>query len=231
MDKIKTGKAGKNDYDDARVRTAIQYVNGIPYYYCNIAGRPFEEIVAYMRRWVVKEVGKDENGKTKDCAIFYDYLKLMSAEGLSSDMKEYQMLGFQMTSLHNFAVKHDLPIGTFIQLNKDGITKEGLEGISQSDRISWLASSVAIFKRKSDDEMAATSKYGNRKLIVVKSRHGTSHGYNEYINMKFEGAIARITEGDQSTQLSVSTQPTKEQGSNELRETPQMDDEGEAVIF
>jgi replicative DNA helicase len=201
MNDIKTGKCGKNEYKDRKVRKAIEYVNQVPYYYQNISGKPFEEILAFVRRWLVKEVGVDANGKMKDCVIFHDYLKLMSNDNISDSMKEYQVLGFQMTGMHNFTVRHDIPISSFIQLNKDGITKEGLEGISQSDRISWLASSVAIYKVKSELEMAKTAREGNRKLIVVKSRHGSGHEYNQYINMKFSGAIAKITEGKLSSEV------------------------------
>jgi replicative DNA helicase len=201
QDLIKTGKCGQNEIQDRRVRKAIDYINSIPYSYKNIAGMPFEEVVAYARKWIKKEVGKDENGNTKDCLLIYDYMKLMTSESLGNDLQEYQVLGFQMTALHNFAVKHDIPILTSVQLNKDGITKEGLEGISQSDRISWLASSVAIYKLKSDTEMRASGEYGNRKLIVVKSRHGESQSENNYINMTFEGAYASIKEGKLSGEI------------------------------
>lgn len=225
---IKTGKAGKNEVTDAKVREAIQHVDTIPYYYSNISGKPFEEVLAYIRRWLVREVGYDSNGNIKDCLIVHDYLKLMTAEGISNDMKEYQILGFQMTSLHNFAVKYDVPILSFIQLNRDGITKDGLEAISQSDRVSWLASSVSIYKRKSDEEIADTSDRGNMKFIVVKSRHGQTNNYNEYINYNFNGSIGLITEGN------LSTDPTpivRQENPNQSFEIEDSETNGELISF
>jgi hypothetical protein len=124
---------------------------------------------------------------------------MMSSAGLGSDMKEHQILGFQMTGLHNFTVKFDVPILSFIQLNRDGIDKEGLEALAQSDRIGWLASNASIYKSKSVDEMADSSNYGDKKIILIKNRYGPISGYNEYINMKFEGQFARITEGPLSS--------------------------------
>ena len=77
-----------------------------------------------MRKWIYQHVGFDENGQTKDCLIVYDYLKLMGSESISSAMQEYQVLGFQITKLHNFMVKYDVPCLSFVQLNRDGITRE-----------------------------------------------------------------------------------------------------------
>ena len=68
----------------------------------------FENILAIMRKWIYQHVGFDEAGVTNDCLIVYDYLKLMGSEGISSSMQEYQVLGFQITQLHNFMVKYDV---------------------------------------------------------------------------------------------------------------------------
>jgi replicative DNA helicase len=203
MKVIETGKFSKNDIKTDKVKQAVDYINSIPYYYANISGKPFEEILSYIRRWLIKEVGYNTDGKLNDCVVIYDYLKMMSSAGLSSDMKEYQILGFQMTGLHNFTVKFDIPILSFVQLNRDGIDKEGLEALAQSDRIGWLASNASIYKLKSEDEMGPTSQYGNRKIILIKNRYGPINGYNEYINMKFEGEYARITEGPLSSKIPI----------------------------
>lgn len=199
-DDIERGRFKRSDYKKNKVKEAKDYVNSIPYNYVNISGKPFEETLAYIRRWLIRDVGYDENGKLKNCLVIYDYLKMMSGEGLSSEMKEYQLLGFQMTGLHNFAVKFDIPILSFVQLNRDGIDKENASVIAQSDRIVWLASSVTIFKDKSITEMADTAEEGNKKLIVIKNRFGRdNNSFNEYINLKFDGRIAKITEGKLST--------------------------------
>ena len=71
----------------------------------------------------------------------------MDTQGLSADMKEYQLLGFMMTSLHNFASKYKIPIVAFIQLTVMGY-KESTDTASGSDRIIWLCSNFTIFKEE-----------------------------------------------------------------------------------
>ena len=159
-----------------------------------------------MRRWLVKEVGLNDDGTAKDCVIFYDYLKLMDSAGISQDLKEYQVLGFMMTSLHNFAMKYKVPIVAFVQLNRDGITKESTDSASGSDRIIWLCSNFTIFKRKSDEEIAEDGpESGNRKLVPIISRHGGGLDDNDYINCKMKGWCAKIIEGQTKLEASYSS--------------------------
>jgi hypothetical protein len=89
-----------------------------------------------------------------------------------------------------------LPIVAFVQLNRDGISKESTDTASGSDRIIWLCSNFTIFKRKSDEEIAEDgAKNGNRKLIPLISRHGPGLDDNDYINCHMKGWCAKITEG------------------------------------
>ena len=196
INKIETGKFTESSILYEKIKFAIQDLKNTPLYYKPIAGKPFEEQLSIMKRWVIKEVGLNSDGSAKPCVIFYDYLKLMDSAGISQDMKEYQVLGFMMTSLHNFACKYQLPIVAFVQLNRDGITKETTDTASGSDRIIWLCSNFTIFKRKSDEEIAEDgSKNGNRKLIPIISRHGSGIEENDYINCHMKGWCAKITEG------------------------------------
>ena len=126
----------------------------------------------------------------------------MDSQGVSQDMKEYQVLGFMMTQLHNFATKYKVPIVAFVQLNRDGITKESTDTASGSDRIIWLCSNFTIFKRKSDEEIAEDGpNAGNRKLLPVISRHGGGLDDNDYINCHMEGQFAKIKEGKTRLEL------------------------------
>jgi len=196
INKIETGKFVESSVMRDKINKAIQDLKDTPLYYKPIPGKPFDEQLAIMKRWIVKEVGLNSDGSAKPCVIFYDYLKLMDTQGMSQDMKEYQILGFMMTSLHNFACKYQIPIVTFVQLNRDGITKESTDTASGSDRIIWLCSNFTIFKRKSDEEIAEDgSEGGNRKLIPVISRHGPGTEDNDYINCHMKGWCAKITEG------------------------------------
>jgi replicative DNA helicase len=193
---IETGKFAESADKKQKIIDAAQELKKTRLFYKSIAGKPFEEQLAIMRRWILKEVGLNEDGTAKQCVIFYDYLKLMDSQGMSQDLKEYQVLGFMMTSLHNFAVRYQVPIVAFIQLNRDGITKESTDTASGSDRIIWLCSNFTIFKRKSDEEIAEDGpKNGNRKLLPLVSRHGGGLDDNDYINCHMKGWCAKITEG------------------------------------
>jgi hypothetical protein len=149
-----------------------------------------------MRKWIYQYVGFNEDGSTKDCLIIYDYLKLMGSETINNSMQEYQVLGFQITKLHNFCVKYDVPCLSFVQLNRDGITKESTDVVSGSDRLIWLCTSFSIFKLKSDEEIAEDrQENGNRKLVPIVSRHGGGLDDGDYISMKMFGSIGKIEEG------------------------------------
>jgi len=202
ISKIETGKFTDSPVHKAKILESVAELKNMPIHHKVIAGKPFEEQLSIMRRWIVKEVGLNDDGTAKDCVIFYDYLKLMDTAGMDKDLKEYQLLGFMMTALHNFAVKYQVPIMAFIQLNRDGITKESTDSASGSDRIIWLCSNFSIFKRKSDEEIAEDGvEGGNRKLITLIARHGGGLDDNDYINCNMKGWCAKITEGKTRLEL------------------------------
>ena len=202
INKIETGKFTESPVNVKKIEQAVKDLKSAPLYHKSIAGKPFDEQLAIMRRWLVKDVGLNDDGTAKDCVIIYDYLKLMDSAGMSQDLKEYQVLGFMMTALHNFAVKYKVPILSFIQLNRDGISKESTDSASGSDRIIWLCSNFSIFKRKSDEEIAEDGgKSGNRKLVPVISRHGGGLDDNDYINCHMKGWCAKITEGQTKLEM------------------------------
>lgn len=205
---LETGQYSKNTFKQGKVREAARILAGdqfrepTPFYYLNVSGKPFEEIISIMRRWVTKVVGFNDDGTRKDCLIVYDYLKMMSGEGLNDSLKEYQVLGFMMTAMHNFAVRHDVPILSFIQLNRDGIDRESTDIIAGSDRILWLVTNFTVYKAKSAEEIAdAGPQQGNRKLVPISARHGEGLDPGDYINVHFQGRFGRIREGETKLNL------------------------------
>lgn len=213
INQIETGKFADTQDKKSKIDKAVQELQNIKIYYKSIAGKPFEEQLSLMRRWLVKDVGLEDDGTAKPCVIFYDYLKLMDSQGMSQDLKEYQVLGFMMTSLHNFATRYKVPIMAFVQLNRDGITKESTDTASGSDRIIWLCSNFTIFKRKSDEEISEDGPTeGNRKLVPVISRHGGGLDDNDYINCHMKGWCAKITEGRTKLEISNNVPSKKNQG-------------------
>ena len=192
---IATGKFKDDDEKLIAVRKAADEIRDIPYTYVSVAGAPFETILNTIKRWILREVGQDENGRTNDCLVVYDYLKLMSSSGITNNIQEYQALGFQITNLHNLAVKYDFPCLSFVQLNRDGITKESTDAVSGSDRLIWLCTSFSIFKLKSAEELAEDGPNGgNRKVVTLKARHGAGLLDGNYINMNMIGEHSQLLE-------------------------------------
>jgi len=176
-----------------KVKVATEKIKKLNYHYINVAGSNFEETLSVIRRWLFKNVGYDKNGRMKDCVVIYDYLKMMSSNDINKNVAEFQALGFQITQLHNFTVEYDFPCLAFVQLNREGITKETEDAISGSDRLIWLCSSFSIFKKKTQEEIAQdTTSAGNRKLINVVARHGP--GSEGYICMLMTGDLSRVEE-------------------------------------
>lgn len=167
----------------------------VDYYHRTVANKPFDEHLGIMRRWIMKHVGVNGDGSANKCLIIYDWLR-PSYAGMSERLQEHQSMGLMMTELHNFAVKYKVPILSFIQLNRDGITSEGTEVIAQSDRIGWFCSNFSIFKRKSPEELSEDGEEnGNCKLIPIVARHGPGIEQSNYINFFFDKSCLRIKEG------------------------------------
>lgn len=195
INKIASGDFFQDPDKKDRVIHGAGILKEMPYDYISIAGRPFEETLSIAKRWLIKNVGYDENGVLNDCLIIYDYLKLMTSSSINNNLAEFQVLGFQITSLHNFCVENDVPCLSFVQLNRDGITKETTDVVSGSDRLVWLCTSFSIFKDKTDEEkMTDGISCGNKKLIPVVSRHGPGIEDEGYICLQMDGKYARIKE-------------------------------------
>jgi len=195
INEIATGKFSDDQEKILAVKSSIEKIKNIPYTYVSVAGSPFENVLNTIKRWIIHTVGQDENGRTNQCLVIYDYLKLMSSNSITNNIQEYQALGFQITALHNLAVKYDFPCLSFVQLNRDGITKESTDAVSGSDRLIWLCTSFSIFKLKSAEELAEDGpNTGNRKLVPIVSRHGPGMEDGNYINMNMTGNKARLQE-------------------------------------
>ena len=192
---ISSSKFNKEKQLVDNVEEAAEKVKEIPYHYISVAGKSFDEIIGIARRWLFKHVGYNDEGRMNDCLIIYDYLKLMTSESINNNVAEFQALGFQITQLHNFCVEHDVPCLAFVQLNREGITRESEDVISGSDRLIWLCTSFSIFKARSPEEIAEENLGNgvNRRLIPVVARHGPGMDGNS-IFMRMTGELARLEE-------------------------------------
>lgn len=224
IDDIETGKYTKFKKNTEKVHQAINLLKTLPIFYESIAGQAFENQVSLIKRWLITEVGLKNNGLANPCVIIYDYLKLMAEED-ANGYQEYQKIGFLMTSLVNFAQKYNIPVLSFVQTNRDGISKEDASVVSLSDRIVWFCSSLTIFKRKDINEIELDNT-GNRKLVVTDSRFGPGLYPGDYINCNFNGAIAKILEGKLTSEI---RREQKQQAT--LLDTENADQTTEPIIF
>jgi len=204
INQIAKGKFNRSIMERSRVIEAAKAIEKIPYHYISIAGQSFDNILNIAKRWIKQHVGIDDTGKTKDCLIIYDYFKLMSSAGLSAAIAEHQALGFQITKTHDFCVANDVPCLSFVQLNREN-------EVAQSDRLIWLASAVAKFEPKSEEEIAEDGEEnGNRKFVITKARHGSSLDYGDYINIRMIGKLARLKELHTRNELKAGIEPEPE---------------------
>ena len=205
INQIETGKFAQNSTEKQKVLKAVENIKAKPYYHKCIAGMPFEQQLGLMRKWLITEIGLDEEKRPKQKAvIYYDYMKLMDAGAIGQSLAEYQALGFMITTLHNFAVRYDIPIIATVQLNRDGITKESTDAASGSDRLIWLCSNFIIFKPKSDEEIQKDGDIaGNRKMVVLKSRHGPGMDTKNYINYRLTGSTGLLEESLTSFEINA----------------------------
>jgi replicative DNA helicase len=199
IDDVETGRFALTDLKVERVRAAAESLQKVPFDFLSVAGQPFEETEAVMRRWVTRKVKLNDDGTAKPCLIVYDYLKLMTSDAIEAGrLAEHQVLGFMMTRLHNFAVRFKLPVFTFVQSNRHGISEEETDIVSQSDRIAWLCSNLTLFKTQSSEEVAMQpdpENPFNRKLRPLAARHGAGLSDGEYIHVRLDGHLGRVTEG------------------------------------
>lgn len=194
INKIESGAFTQSDFDKKALEASIKQLENSPVYYKTVAGKSFDEIMSIVRRWIYTNVGINKEGRANQCLVIYDYFKIMDA-GDIGDMAEFQAMGFQISKLTDFCKTYDFPCLSFVQLNRDGVAKEGTDVIAQSDRLLWLCNSFSIFKAKSTEEMEQSGwNNGNRKFITLKSRYGNEHSNGEYVSMQFKGDICSLKE-------------------------------------
>jgi len=130
-----------------------------------VAGKPIEEICSIIRRWYYSQVGRGNN-----CVVVYDYIKLTGEKDYNK--KEYELVGEKVNTLKELTLELDIPLLTACQLNRSA--ESGVDdssAIAQSDRLQLFASFVAIFRRKTAEEIAEEGQeYGTHKLIPLATR-------------------------------------------------------------
>ncbi len=175
-----------NQIELKKIQRATTIIKGSKLDYLNISSMAFESVLSILRRWVQK-VGYDTNGRTRKGLIIYDYLKLTDVNQLRT-AKEYELIGYRMSLLHDFSVKTNIPIITFVQQNREN-------DVSQSDRVLWFATSLCSLHKKTQEEIIEVGpQLGNLKLFVEKARFGSNLEDGNYIGFHLDGRIATMVE-------------------------------------
>lgn len=194
---IETGKFGAVPELKEAVYDLKEKIKAIPITHTWVGGFSPDTIIAEARRWLIKKVGFNEEGQANECMIIYDYLKIMNHDEIKSNLGEYQILGFVMTKIYDFAKRWGIPLLALAQLNQD-------EVLASSDRIRWLCTSLSYLKPKTTEELNADpASNGTKKMIIDVTRKGPGLPMGEYINIKDNLAEARFTEGPKSKEALV----------------------------
>lgn len=192
---IERGKYAGNPSKKQSIDVAINKFTSSKFFYSSICGKPFEEHLSLIRKWLYKNVGFTSSGVVNPCVIIYDYIKIGSAAALRNNIEERQALAFMMMGMHDFAQRYKFPVLMLTQLNREGIDKEDQSVIRGSDSALDPVTNFCIFKGKSPEEIQIDgSAKGDAKIVVLKSRHGESHYGGNYISYHKIGKYAKILE-------------------------------------
>lgn len=172
---IKTKKYKQNAEMTKKVNAAIDFFKKDNNFHHKYVGRmPLRALISLIKRWYLTECGRGQRA-----LIIYDYLKILEADRNNGQMKEYEMIGDKMNALKECATELNAPLLTAVQINRSGVNsnKQSSEVqddesvIAQSDRITWFASYIGIFRRKTPDEIQEDGIVrGTHKLITLKTR-------------------------------------------------------------
>jgi replicative DNA helicase len=175
---VETGQWRKNVEMDKKMRKALAEIkvmgdqNYVTHYH--VGNKNLDQVISMIRRWYYANVKPGA-----PCIIAYDYLKLTLGENVEKNWGEYQVLGEKIDRLKRLAEELNCIIITAIQLNRSGenhnrqssTVSDDSSAIAISDRLQWFAAFVAIFRRKTLDEIALDGEeFGSHKLIPLKTR-------------------------------------------------------------
>ena len=170
---LETGKWRSDKDMMEKVRSYFQDLKRHNYYHYHVRNKTTDEVCSMIRRWHMKYVGRGNK-----CVIAYDYVKL-TGERVDKNWAEHQAIGEKIDKLKRISEEINAPLITAMQMNRSGESfnrnssnlVDDSSAISLSDRLQWFATFVAIFRRKTLDEIALDgNRFGSHKLIPLKTR-------------------------------------------------------------
>ena len=164
---------------------------GSNFHYLNINGTSVTKSLPQIRRWLMTYLrDRDLNSRHADCLVIIDQIKLTDAAELrDAKLQEFQFLGMEMSNLHDFAHKWNIPVLAIGQTNAYG-------EVQGAKRLKDTASSVTMMITKNREALARDME-GNVMLIVDKSRRGglPEHAYINILFNKDRGQIRELSIG------------------------------------
>jgi len=151
------------------------------FFHHTVCDKPIDEICSIIRRWFLKEVGRDGTGM-----VMYDYIKL-TGETITGNWSEHQAIGEKITQLNKVGVDLNIPIWTACQLNRsaeDGV--DDSSAIAISDRLQWYAAFVAIFRRKREEEFLEWGIQSGSHLLkptATRFQGKDATGHNDLVKL------------------------------------------------
>lgn len=189
---LETGNWRKNADYLQRVRNVWKKIKDYEYFHYHVGNKNIDQIISLIRRWYFKHVGRGG-----PCIIVYDYVKL-TGENVSKNWAEHQAIGEKIDKLKKISEEINAVMLTAVQLNRSGESfnrgatsfSDDSSAIALSDRLQWFASFVAIFRRKTIDEIAADGEqFGTHKMIPLKTRFQgkDAAGHQDLVQRQIDG--------------------------------------------
>lgn len=194
---IETGKWRKSEAYVKKIRDSYEKMKLLQYDHLHVGNKTIDEITSLTRRWHLANVGRGN-----PCIIVYDYIKL-TGEKVGQNWAEHQAIGDKVDKIKKLSEELNSPIITAIQLNRSGentnrkssdVTDDA-SAISVTDRLLWFVSFMAIFRRKTVDEISLdTQDSGSHKLITLKTRFQGSEaaGHQDLIRRRMPDGTEKL---------------------------------------
>jgi hypothetical protein len=163
---LETGKWRDNEEMAPKVKKYFSDLKKHKYFHYHVKNKTADEVCAIIRRWHMRYVGRGNK-----CIVAYDYVKL-TGERVDRNWAEHQAIGEKIDKLKRVAEEIEAPLITAMQMNRSGESLvDDSSAISLSDRLQWFATFVAIFRRKTIEEIGIDgARFGTHKLIPLKTR-------------------------------------------------------------
>jgi len=160
-------------------------------YYKQMTGMTAREMLPFLRRWVMQQVGIDNQTRQARCLIIWDYIKLARIDEVkAAGVGAHDVLADTCMALHDFAEEFNLPILAFGQTNRN--MDKDLHMIAGAKKITELVDSISLFYKKDADDLAKAPGQGTHEIHNLGSRYG--RGVSTHINVEADLGIGKFKE-------------------------------------